>query len=176
VERLFLVGYRATGKTTVARLLAERLGWDWLDADTVLEAQFGGTIRQIFAAEGEPGFRLREYDVLKQLCRRQRHVLATGGGVILAESNREVMRRTGKVVWLQADAETIWRRLQADATTAERRPPLTVGGLPEVVQLLRLREPLYRASADWTVDTTGHTPEEVAELILNWWSTETRRS
>jgi shikimate kinase len=169
-ERLFLVGYRGTGKSTVAHLLAGRLGWDWLDADTLLEEQYGGTIQEIFAAEGEVGFRLREHDVLRQLNRRQRHVIATGGGVILAKANRELLRKSGKVVWLQADPETIWQRLQTDATTAARRPPLTVGGLPEVVQLLQVREPLYRECADWTVDTAGHTPEEVVALILNWWN------
>jgi shikimate kinase len=175
-ECLFLVGYRATGKSTVAGLVARRLGWQALDADAVLEANVGKTIREIFASEGEAGFRRYEERVLEELCGRQRHVIATGGGVVLAEGNRLRMRRAGKVVWLRADAETIWQRLQADATTWDRRPALTVGGLSEVVQLLQVREPLYRECADWTVDTAGHTPEEVAELILNWWSTETRRS
>jgi shikimate kinase len=175
-ERLFLVGYRGSGKSTVAGQVAQRLGWQAVDADAVLEALAGKTIREIFAEEGEAGFRSCEEMVLKDLCRRPRHVIATGGGVVLAQSNRELLRKFGKVVWLQADAETIWQRLQGDATTPQRRPVLTVGGLPEVEQLLRVREPLYRESADWTVDTTSHTPEEVAELILNWWSTETRRS
>jgi shikimate kinase len=173
---IFLVGFRGSGKSTVAGLVAQRLGWQAVDADTILEALAGKMIRDIFAEEGEAGFRSREEMVLKDLCRRPQHVIATGGGVVLAEGNRLRMRRAGKVVWLQADAETIWQRLQGDATTAQHRPVLTVGGLPEVEQLLRVREPLYRESADWTVDTTGHTPEEVAELILNWWSTETRRS
>jgi shikimate kinase len=175
-ECLFLVGYRGSGKSTVADLVARRLGWQAVDADAVLEAHAGKTIREIFADVGEAGFRSLEERVLQDLCRRPRHVIATGGGVVLAEGNRSRMRRAGKVVWLRADAEAIWQRLQGDATTAQRRPVLTVGGLPEVVQLLQVREPLYRASADWTVDTTGHTPEEVAEFILNWWSTETRRS
>jgi shikimate kinase len=175
-ERLFLVGYRGTGKSTVAGLVGRRLGWQAVDADSILEALAGKTIREIFAEEGEAGFRSREELVLKDLCRRPRHVIATGGGVVLAAGNRSTMRHAGKVIWLRADVETIWQRLQADATTAERRPPLTVGGLQEVVQLLQVREPLYRECADWTVDTADHTPEEVAELILNWWSTETSRS
>jgi shikimate kinase len=163
---LFLVGYRCTGKTTVARLLAGRLGWRWLDADAVLEERVGRTIRAVFAEEGEAGFRRREAEVLEDLCRRPGHVIATGGGVVLEAANRARLRAAGAVVWLTADAETIWRRLQADATTAERRPALTVGGLEEVRQLLEARAPLYREVAHGAVETPGRSPEEVADLVL----------
>jgi shikimate kinase len=168
-QLLFLIGYRGTGKSTVARLLAERLRWTWLDADAMLEARFGRSIRQIFQQDGEPAFRLMEAAVLEDLCRLRRHVVATGGGVVLHGHNRDRLRAAGRVVWLTADADTIWTRLKADAATAERRPALTVGGLAEVKELLRVREPLYRACADWTVDTVGRTPTQVADLILaNW--------
>jgi shikimate kinase len=163
---IFLIGYRGTGKTAVARLLAEHLGWHWLDADAVLEERTGRSIRAIFAAEGEAGFRRRETELLAELCRCQRHVIATGGGVVLGESNRERMRAAGKIAWLTADVETIWQRLQQDVSTAERRPALTVGGLAEVRELLEMREPLYRACADWTVNTVGRTQEQVAQEIL----------
>jgi shikimate kinase len=165
---IFLIGYRGTGKSAVARLLAERLGWQWLDADQVLEQRAGLSIRDIFAAEGEAGFRDREAAVLEELCRCQRHVIATGGGVILREDNRRRLRSAGAVVWLTADAETIWQRLQADATTADRRPVLTVGGLAEVHELLQRREPLYRDCACWSVDTAARSPAEVAQAILAW--------
>jgi shikimate kinase len=164
---VFLVGYRGTGKTTVARLLAERLGWRWLDADAVLEERAGRTVRAVFAAEGEAGFRRRESAVLEDLCRCQGHVIATGGGVVLSPENRARLRAAGLVVYLTADAETIWRRLQADATTAERRPALTVGGLAEVRQLLEVREPLYRECAHHQVGTVGRSPEDVAEMVLS---------
>jgi shikimate kinase len=163
---LFLIGYRGTGKTTVARLLAGRLGWAGLDADDLLEARAGQTIRAVFAEEGEAGFREREAAVLEELCRRPRCVVATGGGVVLRPENRQRLKEAGLVVWLTADAETIWARLQQDAATAERRPALTIGGLAEVRELLAAREPLYRASAHWAVDTVGRTPEVVADLIL----------
>ena len=162
---LFLIGSRGSGKTTVAQLLGERLGWRWIDADEMLELQAGCSIRQVFAEEGEVGFRDRESAVLAELCLRQRHVIATGGGVVLRAENRARLK-TGRVIWLTGDAETLWGRLQSDASTAERRPALTVGGLAEVSELLQAREPLYRACADVLISTVGRTAEEVAQEIL----------
>ncbi|HEV3263561.1 MAG TPA: shikimate kinase [Gemmataceae bacterium] len=167
---LFLIGYRGTGKTTVAGLLAERLGWQWADADQVLEARGGRNIRRIFAEEGEAAFRLMEAAVLEELCRLRRHVIATGGGVVLREANREQLRAAGRVVWLTADAATLWQRLRQDTTTTQRRPDLTVGGLAEIEQLLAAREPLYHACADLRVDTTCLTAVEAARAILAHWN------
>ncbi len=166
MNNLFLVGYRGTGKSTAAKLVGQRLGWDWLDADTVLETKFGRSIRQIFADEGEAGFRERESAVLAEICASSGLVVATGGGVILRPENRLRLRQNGKTVWLKADALVIWEPLQADAATAERRPALTIGGFAEIQDLLRRREPLYAECADWIVDTTGLTPEEVVDQIM----------
>lgn len=165
--RIFLIGYRGTGKSTVARLLAARLGWDWLDADAVLEARHGRTIRQIFAEEGEAGFRAKEAAMLEELCRHERHVIATGGGVVLRPENRRLLTESGAVVWLTADPQTLWDRLRQDATTAERRPDLAQGGRAEVEELLRAREPLYAACAHQTVNTASRSPAEVVEAILS---------
>ncbi len=162
---IFLVGYRGTGKTTVAGLLAGRLGWSWVDSDDLIERQAGGSIRHIFEAEGEAGFRRRESAVLEEMCGLGRHVVATGGGVILSAENRRRLKSAGRVVWLTADPHVIRKRLEADRTTAARRPVLTVGGLAEIKELLRAREPLYRAVAEITVDTTGLSPEDVADAI-----------
>jgi shikimate kinase len=162
---IFLIGYRCTGKTTVARLLAEKLGWDWSDADSLLEARYGKSIRQIFASEGEAGFRDKEEQILAEACQLQRCVIATGGGVILRDINRKRMRSAGKVVWLTADAQTIWDRFQADPATLNRRPPLTVGGLAEIEEVLKMREPLYRACADLIISTAGRSTEEIAQQI-----------
>jgi shikimate kinase len=163
---LFLIGYRGSGKSTVAQLLARRLGWDWCDADAVLEARHGRTIRQIFDEEGEAGFRDKEAALLREHCGLDNHVIATGGGVVLRLENRRRLRDAGHVVWLTADPATLWQRLQQDVTTAERRPALTVGGLPEIEDLLRAREPLYRECAHQVVDTTGRSPQEIADAIL----------
>jgi shikimate kinase len=163
---LFLVGPRGSGKSTVAALLARRLGWDWVDADALLEARAGCSIRDVFAREGEAGFREREAALLAELCGRPRHVIATGGGVVLRPASRERMRQAGVVVWLSGDVQALWQRIQADASTVGRRPNLTVGGAEEVAQVVAAREPLYRACAHHVVDTTGRTPDEVAGLVL----------
>jgi shikimate kinase len=162
----FLIGYRGSGKTTVARLLARRLGWSWLDADEEVEKRHGRSIRAIFADEGETGFRAKEAAVLADLCRLERHVIATGGGVVLRPENRERLRAAGKTIWLSGDPATLWKRMQLDTNTAERRPALSQGGLAEIEELLRIREPLYASCADLTVDTTARSPEEIAALIV----------
>jgi shikimate kinase len=161
---IYLIGYRGTGKSTVARLLAERLGWQWCDADAELERAFGKTIRQIFAEEGEAGFRDKEARVLKELSERTKCVIATGGGVVLRPENREILKR-GHVIWLRAEPEVIWSRLQEDATTVERRPNLAQGGLQEIKDLLAERQPLYEALADESFDTSRQTPEEIAGQV-----------
>jgi shikimate kinase len=164
---IFLIGYRGTGKTTVARLLAERLGWNWFDADAVLEERHQRHIIEIFALDGEAAFRDMESVVLAELCNLSRHVIATGGGVVLRDENCARMRDAGRIVWLTADVETIWTRLQADAAAGRDRPALTVGGRAEIEELIRVREPLYRACADLCVATDRRTPEEVVEEIAS---------
>src|SRR5271154_5095758 len=163
---IFLVGYRGAGKTAVAELLAGRLGWDWVDADTFLEQRHGRSVKQIFAAEGEAGFREKEAALLPELCLRQRCVVATGGGIILRGENREWLRRSGAVVWLTADAATLWQRIQQDAVTAQRRPNLAGGGVSEVEELLRVREPFYREVASMVVSTANLTSVRVADAIV----------
>jgi shikimate kinase len=165
-ERIFLIGPRGSGKSTVARVLAELLGWSWLDADAELERRIGRSIRTLFAEEGEEGFRNREADLIRELVLLSRHVIATGGGVILRPASRELLRSAGRVVWLNADAETLWGRMQGDSSTAERRPVLTVGGRAEVEHILELREPLYRACAHQVLWTAGREPLELAREIM----------
>jgi shikimate kinase len=163
-----LIGYRATGKTTLAKLLARRLGWEWIDADVEIERRAGKTIARIFADDGEPAFRDLEAQVIADLCRRDRLVLAAGGGAPMREENRQTIRQSGKVAWLMARPETILNRMSGDATTDQRRPSLTdKGPLDEIVQLLARREPIYRETAHLTIDTENRTPEELAAEILD---------
>jgi shikimate kinase len=165
---LILIGYRATGKTTLARLLAEKLGFDWVDADVEIERRAGKSIARIFAEDGEPAFRDLEAEVTADLCRRERLVLAAGGGAPLRPQSRQAMRAAGRVIWLTASAETILARMSGDATTAGRRPSLTdKGALEEIVHLLDQRESIYRESAHLEVDTEGKSPQRIAAEILS---------
>ena len=167
MTNIFLTGYRATGKTTVANQVATALSMESIDADVFLEQQAGLTIAEIFAAEGEIGFRDRESAIVKQLAAREQLVVALGGGAILREENRQALQRRGITIWLTASAETIFERMSTDPLTGQRRPNLTnTGGLAEVRQLLQQRDPLYQAAADFSVDTEELSPAEVASRIV----------
>ena len=137
------------------------------DADDRIEAAAGRSIADIFATEGEAGFRDREAAALAELAALDRHVVSTGGGVILRLANRELLRTAGFVAWRTADPDTIWHRLQTDPTTAARRPNLTAaGGAAEVRTLLAAREPLYRETAAVRIPTDTLSPEAVADAGL----------
>jgi shikimate kinase len=164
---LFLIGYRGSGKTSVAAALAVRLGWPWIDADAELEQRAGQSIKQIFASEGELAFRNLESAVVADLATRDQHIIALGGGAILREQNRAAIVGRGKVIWLIAAPETLAERIHADPTTAERRPNLTgQGGLNEIRHLLAERTPLYAACADLLVDADRQSPEQIAHEII----------
>jgi shikimate kinase len=164
---IILIGSRCTGKTTTGRRLAEQLRWSFADADDLIEAVAGKSIAEIFATEGEAGFRDREAAALAELCSRSGCVIATGGGAILREANRRLLDAHGFVAWLTASPETLWARIQGDPSTAARRPNLTAtGGIEEVRTLLAAREPHYREVADFAIATDALSPEAVASAIL----------
>jgi shikimate kinase len=161
----YLIGYRGTGKSTAARILARQLLLPMIDIDDLVESRAGRSIRAIFEQEGEIGFRQWEGAILLEVTLMHRTIVATGGGIVLSSMNRRLLRLSGRTAWLTADTATIWQRMQEDATTWERRPNLTVGGPAEIDELWRVREPFYRECADCTVETTGRSPEEVAALV-----------
>ena len=143
--KIILIGYRATGKSTIASLLAERWGFDWIDADVAVEERAGKRISAIFRDEGEPYFRDLEASTLADILTAPGPlVVATGGGAPMREETRRVMRDRGVVVWLTASVETIARRMSGDATTSSRRPALTKAGSPiaEIERVLSVREPI----------------------------------
>jgi shikimate kinase len=169
---LALIGYRGSGKSAVALQLALRLGWDWVDADVEIELRAGKSIAAIFADDGEHAFRDLETAELRRLLRRKQTVMALGGGVVLKKLNRLLLRSAadsggGKIIWLKADPETLWQRIQTDPATAARRPNLTVaGGVEEVRTLLAEREPLYRHCADFEIGTDQKSLTQAAEEIV----------
>jgi len=160
-----LIGYRGSGKTTVAQSLAARLSWSWIDADAVIEEAAGRTIKEIFATDGESGFRERERRALAELLTQDKLVLAAGGGAILDLDTRRDMKAAGPVVWLQASVARLAERIDADPTTALRRPNLAGGGIDEIHRLLAEREPLYRECASHSIDTDALSVDEIAERI-----------
>jgi shikimate kinase len=169
---LVLIGYRGTGKSTVGRILAERLGRSFLDSDREIEARSGRSIRSIFAESGEPAFRDWEERTLAELTAGSPGaILASGGGAVLREANRRRLRGYGFVAWLTADPGELARRLEADRLGLAGRPALTTAGtLDEIVQVLAARSPLYAELADAVIPTDGKAPRDVAEAILGCWT------
>jgi shikimate kinase len=162
-----LIGYRGTGKTSVAGPLAARIGFEAIDADAEIEQRAGRTIRQIFAETGEPVFRALERDVMAELLGRRRLVIAAGGGAVLDPETRTRIQSAGPAVWLRASVDTIERQVAGDTATRDRRPNLTVsGGRREIEEMLARREPIYRQCATITVDIDGRTIDEIVEEIL----------
>ncbi len=162
-----LIGYRGTGKSTIAAPLATRLGWEWIDADAELENRDGQSISDMFVTQGEAYFRKLERDIIAELLRRDSLVIAAGGGSILNPQTREEMKSAGPVIWLQASIDTIERRIGGDAKTAKRRPDLTAsGGRDEIIQLLNQREPLYRECATVEFNTDDASADEIVDRIL----------
>lgn len=167
--KIILIGSRGTGKTTVAQQLALAFGYDWVDADVEIELRAGKSIAAIFADGGETAFRQLESAVLAELLQRDRVVLALGGGVIVRPENRERLRAVRPVIWLTGKPETLWPRIQSDATTAARRPALTVHhGIEEIRQLLQVREPWYRECADTEIATDDKSPGTIVAEIVEW--------
>lgn len=159
---IYLTGFMGAGKTTVGRILAERLGWCFTDIDGLIEEREGATVSEIFAHCGEPRFRQLEAFALERASGWTGHVVSTGGGIVLKDENRKLMRATGVTVYLKTPAHLIEERLSGD----DSRPLLMVEDpKSRIRELLAEREALYE-QADITVDTSGRSPEEVAEEIL----------
>ena len=162
-----LIGYRATGKSTVGRELATRLGWDFVDTDREIERVAGKSISAIFFEEGEPAFRHLEREQIELALTQPQSVVSSGGGAVLNVESRLNMKESGPVIWLKAEVETIVNRLLADQSSEESRPSLTGGGmLAEVAQVLKDREPIYAEIATVSIDTDNRTTAEIVNAIL----------
>lgn len=166
-QRILLTGFRATGKSLLGRLLAARLGWGFLDTDTLLCKKFGCSVAEFVEEKGWPCFRQREKQLLLDLCTRSFVVIATGGGSVLHEAAWRSLRQGSVTVWLQADESTVCNRLEGDCCSPQQRPPLTEKDpASEVAVLLHERTPFYQQGSDFSVHTDGRTPQELVDDIV----------
>jgi shikimate kinase len=164
---IFLIGYRCTGKTSVGKLLAEKLGWDFADSDAEIVKTQGMSISEMVAKHGWDFFREKEREVIAQLSQADRHVVATGGGVVLNPENVRDMKANGLILWLKAMPEAIRKRIVSDEHTEALRPALTSKGfLGEIEDTLAARMPLYESAMDFFVDTDALSAEQIAESIV----------
>jgi shikimate kinase len=163
-QHLVLVGMMGVGKTTVARVLSDRLNRPLLDSDAVIEERTGRTVREIFASDGEPAFRALETEVLLDaLATPEPVIIAAAGGVVLSDENREALRRSGaRVVWLCADPATLVERVR----NAGHRPLLDTDPAGTLQRMYTEREPFYREVSDAIVLVDNRSIGDVVEAVL----------
>ena len=161
---IVLIGYRGTGKSTVGKVLAARLGRELVSTDAEIVKRAKQSIPEIVARHGWEYFRDVESDVCRDLAERDQLVIDTGGGAILRPQNVGVLKRNGKLIWLTATVETITARIGGDT----QRPSLTGtrSFVDEIREVLRDRAPKYQAAADHVVQTDGRSIQQLVEAIL----------
>lgn len=161
---IVLIGMMGAGKSTIGRLLQRRTGLSCFDTDELVAAEFGLSIPQIFDQYGEERFREAETEVLRKLFLSQPIIIVTGGGIILQRANVDLLKQLGTIVWLTATEATLFER----ASRRGERPLLkTQNPQARFSELLRAREPLYAAAADFKIDTSSQTHDAIAEEILD---------
>jgi len=162
LSNVYLIGFMGAGKTTVGRLLAERLGSPFVDLDDEIVTEQGQDVATIFATRGEHGFRIAERAALERIGARDA-IVACGGGVVTEPASAALLSRAGTVIYLRVSSDEALARVGSETSG---RPLLRDGDPVAVAGLLASRESLYRAVADMTVDTTGRTPVSVVEEIV----------
>ena len=168
-----LIGFRATGKSLIGRLLAEALGMELVDMDEELVARLGQDINTWVGKHGWESFREAESELLTALSRRKNLVLATGGGIVLRADNRKMLKDGFLVVWLKASPETIHSRLVLDPKTSSNRPPLTGLSLEEEIRRVsEERFPLYMETADLDLVTEERPLPDLVSVVQAVWANE----
>jgi shikimate kinase len=172
---LALIGFRCSGKTTVGRLLAEKLGGKFIDTDELIANMSGLKIHRLVALKGWAQFRKIETRALETALRQEFQVIATGGGIVLQPENVRSLKRKATVFWLRASTEVIRRRISRDSERMSR-PGLTRNNpVEEVDSLLQQRTPLYLRASDYVVDADHVEPEEIMETICRLLETQDRK-
>lgn len=160
---VYLVGPMGVGKTTVGRSLAEALNLHFVDVDKEIELRAGADISWIFDVEGEFGFRQRESRTLEDIAAQTGQLIATGGGIVLSEANRQIIKQSGYCVYLKADLQQLVHRIGRD----KKRPLLRTGNPREVLRkILEEREPMYMDVADCVVQTTAKPMRYVVREVI----------
>ncbi|MEN8246030.1 MAG: shikimate kinase [Thermodesulfobacteriota bacterium] len=164
---IILIGYRCSGKTSVGKRLAQKLGWPFVDTDDRLKEKHGRPVSSLVEDEGWEGFRRLERDVIREVCAEDRSVIASGGGAILDPENVAAMQNSGRVVWLRVSPQTVKQRMARDENTDELRPALTSKGLyEEIIDVLQARTPIYEQAMDVSIDTDGNNIMEIVDLVM----------
>jgi shikimate kinase len=166
---LVLIGLRGTGKSTIGRMVAAQLKWEFFDTDTIVQDRAGMTIRELFEKKGEPEFRRMESEIVQECSGNNQSVIASGGGAILNDANVAAMKRNGFVVHLSANPAELWRRISLDAATQHTRPKLlqsAESGVEELEKLMLARAAKYAAARHAEVVVEDRSPDEVAEAVL----------
>ena len=164
---IVLIGFRGTGKSTVGKLLAQRLERDFVDSDKCIESAAGKTIKSIFEDVGEKGFRKIEADIITELSKMDNTVISAGGGVVLKEENVKILKSNGFLILLEATPEIIHNRITQDEKTTQQRPSLTEKKpLDEIKHLITKREHAYKNAADYTINTSYVSCEDIVKEII----------
>ena len=163
-----LIGYRGSGKSSIAPLIAKQLSWNWADVDRLIEQQAEKSIKEIFGEDGEPAFRKIERSVVEALFQKNKIVIGTGGGTVLDPLNRYDFIQGGPVIWLKASVDELFGRISKDPISAETRPSLTDkgGGIEEIREVLAIREPMYQECATIQIETAGSRFDEIVDEIF----------
>lgn len=164
---IVLIGFRGTGKSTVGKLLANRLRRDFVDSDNYVESYTGKTIKHIFEDMGEEGFRKLEADVIAKLSKMDNKIIATGGGATLREDNVRNLKDNGFLILLEATPEIIHSRIAQDENTMRQRPSLTNRKpIDEIKHLIEHRKMSYQNAADYTINTSRVSRNDIVNEII----------
>jgi shikimate kinase len=164
VSKIILVGMMGAGKTTIGKLLSNKLGFDFIDLDKIIEEKSGVKINTIFEIEGEAGFRDRELQVLSDSIEKDQVIISTGGGIVTNEKSKaRLIKNNALIIYLKANLQTLFNRLKNDNS----RPILNVDNKEQVIKkILEEREPLYQELSDMVVDTSHMKSIDVVKFIM----------
>ena len=164
---IVLIGYRCSGKTSVGKIIANRMKRSFLDTDMMIEDMAGYSIEEMVSMKGWTHFRDLEKGIIKEVSEESNQVIATGGGVVMDEDNVKNLKRNGFIVWLKGDIDVLKARMEEDHGSGQIRPSLTgANPMDEIKRVLDIRNSYYSRAGDFIIDTSRLSTEEVAELII----------